>query len=191
MIVAVSGDFDSAAMEAKLRKAFEPMQRGPEIKSAEPVFKDPAHGVYFANKADVDQSNVYIVGLGTERNNPDYYALRVMNQVFSGGFGSRLFQEVRTRLGLAYSVGGSYGAAYDHPGTFTVGAATKSQSTVAATQAMLAQIELLKTKPPTPEEMRSAKDEILNGFIFQFDSPGQNPLRAGTPAVLRLPARPA
>jgi len=114
---------------------------------------------------------VYIVGLGTERSNPDYYALRVMNQVFSGGFGSRLFQEVRTKLGLAYSVGGSYGAAYDHPGTFTVAAATKSESTVQATQAMLAQIELLKTKPPTAEEMKSAKDEILNGFIFQFDSP--------------------
>jgi len=171
MIVAVSGDFDSTAMEAKLRKAFEPLARGPEIKPADAVFKDPAHAVYFVNKSDVDQSNVYIVGLGTERSNPDYYALRVMNQVFSGGFGSRLFQEVRTKLGLAYSVGGSYGAAYDHPGTFTVGAATKSASTVAATQAMLAQIELLKTKPPTPEEMRSAKDEILNGFIFQFDSP--------------------
>ncbi len=85
-------------------------------------FTDPKKAVYFVNKEDVNQSNVYIVGLGTERNNPDYYALTVMNEVFSGGFGSRLFQDVRTKLGLAYSVGGSYGAAYDHPGTFTVGA---------------------------------------------------------------------
>ena len=77
-------------------------------------------GVYFVDKNDVNQSNVFIVGLGTERSNPDYYALTVMNEIFSGGFGSRLFQNVRTKLGLAYSVGGSYGAPYDHPGMFRV-----------------------------------------------------------------------
>ena len=97
MIVAVSGDFDSAAMEARLRKAFEPMARGPEFKSAPVDFHNPKDAVYFVNKADVNQSNVYIVGLGTERNNPDYYALSVMNEIFSGGFGSRVFQSVRTR----------------------------------------------------------------------------------------------
>ncbi len=170
MIVAVSGDFDAAAMEAKLRAAFEPMARGAEVKTVQPAFKDPKQAVYFVNKADVNQSNVYIVGLGTERNNPDYYALTVMNEVFSGGFGSRLFQSVRTKLGLAYSVGGGYGAAYDHPGTFTVSAATKSSSTVAATKAMLDEIALLKTKPPTAEELRSAKDQVLNSFIFNYDS---------------------
>lgn len=170
MIVAVSGDFDAAAMEAKLRAAFESMARGAEMKTDQPAFKDPKEAVYFVNKADVNQSNVYIVGLGTKRDNPDYYALTVMNEVFSGGFGSRLFQSVRTKLGLAYSVGGGYGAAYDHPGTFTVSAATKSSSTVAATKAMLDEIALLKTKSPTAAELRSAKDQVLNSFIFNYDS---------------------
>jgi zinc protease len=170
MIVSVSGDFDSAAMEAKLRQAFEPLPRGAEFKSAEVAFHDPKREVYFVDKSDVNQSNVYIVGLGTERNNPDYFALSVMNEIFSGGFGSRVFQSVRTKLGLAYSVGGSFGAAYDHPGTFTVGAATKSASTVAATKAMLDEIGRLKTVPPTAAELRSAKDQVLNGFIFNYDS---------------------
>ena len=76
-----------------------------------------------------------IVGLGTERSNPDYYALSVMNEIFSGGFGSRVVQNVRTKLGLAYDVGGSFGASYDHPGIFYVIAGTKSVTTVAATQA--------------------------------------------------------
>jgi zinc protease len=170
MIVAVSGDFDSAAMEAKLRKAFEPMKRGPELKSAPVEFKNPKDAVYFVDKSDVNQSNVYIVGLGTERSNPDYYALSVMNEIFSGGFASRLFLDVRTKLGLAYSVSGNYGASYDHPGMFIVGAATKSASTVAATQAMLEQTNLLKTQPPTEAELRNAKDQLLNGFIFNYDS---------------------
>ena len=170
MIVAVSGDFDPATMEAALRKAFEPLAPGPAISTLEAVFADPPKAVNFVDKTDVNQSNVYIVGLGTERNNPDYYALSVMNEIFSGGFGSRVFQYVRTKLGLAYSVGGSYGASYDHPGMFTVAASTKSASTVAATQAMLHEIDLLKTQPPTPAEMKSAKDQVLNSFIFNYDS---------------------
>ncbi len=125
----------------------------------------------FIDKSDVDQSNVLIVGLGTERSNPDYYALSVMNEVFSGGFGSRVVQNVRTKLGLAYSVGGSFSASYDHPGIFYVQAATKSESTVAATQALMAEISRLKTEPPTPTELRHAKDQVLNSFIFHYDSP--------------------
>ncbi len=171
MILAVSGDFDPAAMEAKLRAVFEPLKQGPAMPKLDASFSDPRPGVYFVNKTDVDQSNVYIVGLGTLRNNPDYYALSVMNEIFSGGFGSRVLQSVRTRLGLAYNVGGSYGASYDHPGMFTVGAATKSASTVAATQAMLDEIGRLKTVPPTPAELKSAKDQELNSFIFNYDSP--------------------
>ncbi len=171
MILAVSGDFDPTAMEAKLRATFEPLKQGSTTPKLDTTFTDPKPGVYFVNKTDVDQSNVYIVGLGTERNNPDYYALSVMNQVFSGGFGSRVFQSVRTKMGLAYSVGGSYGASYDHPGTFTVAAATKSASTVAATRAMLDEIGRLKTLPPTSAELKSAKDQVLNSFIFNYDSP--------------------
>ena len=171
MIVAISGDFDGAAMEAKLRAAFEALQRGEKFESVKATFTDPKHSVNFVEKADVNQSNVVIVGLGTERSNPDYYALSVMNEIFSGGFGSRVVQNVRTKLGLAYSVGGSFGAAYDHPGTFRVEAATKSQSTVAATQAMLAEIGRLKTDPATPAELNKAKGQVLNSFIFHYDSP--------------------
>jgi len=170
MIVSVVGDFDSAAMEAKLRKVFEPMARGAAIPPVKAEFPGPKPGVYFADKEDINQSTIRIVGLGTERSNPDYYALSVMNEVFSGGFGSRVFQSVRTKLGLAYSVGGSYGAAYDHPGVFYSAAGTKSATTVSATQAILDEIGRLKTKPPTPEEMRNAKDQELNSFIFRYDS---------------------
>ena len=170
MIVSVSGDFDSTAMEAKLSRAFEGLAQGTPIAPLATTFTDPKVGVYYVNKTDVNQSNVYIVGLGTERNNPDYYALSVMNEIFSGGFGSRVFQDVRTKLGLAYSVGGSYGASYDHPGMFTVAAATKSASTVAATKAMLDEVSRLKSDPPTEAELHNAKDQVLNSFIFNYDS---------------------
>jgi zinc protease len=171
ILIAVSGDFDSAAMEQKLRAAFEPLPRGEKFQSVKTTFTPPANNVNFIEKSDVNQSNVIIVGLGTERSNPDYYALSVMNEIFSGGFGSRVVQNVRTKLGLAYAVGGSFGASYDHPGVFYVQAATKSPSTVAATQALIAEINRLKTDPPTPDELAKAKDQVLNSFIFHYDSP--------------------
>jgi zinc protease len=171
MIVSVEGDFDSAEMEVKLRKVFEPLARGAGIQPAKIDFPGPKPGVYFVDKEDVNQSSVEIVGLGTERSNPDYYALSVMNEVFSGGFGSRVVQYVRTKLGLAYDVGGSYGSAYDHPGEFRSEAGTKSASTVAATQAVLEEIGRLKTKPPTPAELNKAKDDVMNSFIFRYDTP--------------------
>jgi zinc protease len=171
MIVSVSGDFDSAEMERKLRAAFEPLPRGQVMAQEKFTFTDPKPGVRFAEKEDVNQSNVLIVGLGTERSNPDYYALSVMNEIFSGGFGSRVVQNVRTKLGLAYSVDGSFGASYDHPGIFYVIAGTKSASTVAATKAMLDEVDRLKTVPPTASELAKAKDQLLNSFIFHYDSP--------------------
>ncbi len=170
MIIGVSGDFDSAAMEKSLRAAFETLPQGTPIVEPKESFPGPKPGVYFVDKNDVNQSNIHIVGLGTERSNPDYYALSIMNEVFSGGFGSRLFQDVRTKRGLAYSVGGAYGASYDHPGIFSVGASTKSVTTVATTQAVLDDIKDLKTQPFTEEELKRAKDQVLNSFIFQYDS---------------------
>jgi zinc protease len=170
IIIAVEGDFDPAAMEKSLRAAFEGLPRGAAWPKPSGDFPGPKPGVYSINKTDVNQSNVWIVGLGTERRNPDYYALAVMNEIFSGGFGSRLFQDVRTKQGLAYSVFGAYGASYDHPGIFYTGASTKSESTVQATQAMLEEIHQLKTNPFTEAELTSAKDELLNSFIFRYDS---------------------
>jgi len=170
IIISVEGDFDSAVMEKKLREAFENLPRGPQWPKPEGTFPGPKPGVYFIDKADVNQSNVWIVGLGTERRNPDFYALAVMNEIFSGGFGSRLFQQVRTKMGLAYSVSGGYGAQYDHPGMFYTVALTKSPTTVQATQAMLDEIEKLKTTPFTDAELTSAKDQLLNSFIFRYDS---------------------
>jgi len=94
-----------------------------------------------------------------------------MNEIFSGGFSSRVVQNVRTKLGLAYSVDGSFGASYDQPGIFYVIAGTKSASTVAATKAMLDEVTRLKTVPPTSSELAKAKDDLLNSFIFRYDSP--------------------
>jgi zinc protease len=170
LIVGVCGDFDPVAMEAKLRAAFEGL---PPVKAAparHDLFAGPKPGAYFIDKEDVNQSNVEIVGLGTDRHNPDVPALAVMNEILGGGFASRLFQKVRTELGLAYAVGGGMSFAYDHPAEFRVGVLTKSASTVDATRAALAEINGLTTRPFTQVEVDRAKDNILNSFLFRYDT---------------------
>jgi zinc protease len=127
-------------------------------------------GIYFAEKGDVDQSSVQLVGIGIERNNPDFYAVSVMNEVLSGGFASRLVSNLRSKLGLAYSVGGGVGAGWDHPGMQDFAMGTKSASTKDAINGLRKEIGDLVTNPPTPQEMKRAKDAILNSFVFNFDS---------------------
>jgi zinc protease len=170
LIVAISGDFDPAAMEAKLRAAFESLSPVKIAPVRHDVFPGPKPGVYFIDKPDVNQSNIEIVGLGTDRRNPDVPALAVMNEIVGGGFASRLFQKVRTELGLAYAVGGGLGFAYDHPATFDVMVLTKSATTVDATRAALAEIAGLTTRPFTNDELARSKDNILNSFLFRYDT---------------------
>jgi zinc protease len=93
-----------------------------------------------------------------------------MNDILGGGFASRLFQKVRTELGLAYEVRGGYGYSYDHPATFNVSVLTKSSSTVEATKAALKEIEGMNSRPFTEVELKRAQDNILNSFLFRYDT---------------------
>jgi zinc protease len=170
LIVGVHGDFDPVAMEAKLRAAFEGLPQVKPEPARHDVFAGPTSGVSFIDKEDVNQSDVEIVGLGTDRHNPDAPALAVMNQILGGGFASRLFQKVRTELGLAYEVGGGISFAYDHPAQFRAVVLTKSPSTVDATKAALAEIAGLTTRPFTEEELARAKDNLLSSFLFRYDT---------------------
>jgi len=170
LIVGIFGDFDPAAMEAKVRAAFESL---PQITPQPPrhdEFPGPRPGAYFIDKEDVDQSNVQIVGLGIDRRNPDAAAIAVMNEILGGGFGSRLFVKIRTQQALAYDVGGGFSLADDHPGTFEVNVLTRSEKTVEATRLALAEIAALNSRPFTPYELDRAKDDILNSFLFQYDT---------------------
>ena len=176
IILGVVGDFDSAKMEARLREAFASWPRGPRGKAANDAeFKpDPAKpGYYQVDKTDVNQSNILMVALGITRRNPDYFAVSVFNEAFGGGFSSRLFNEIRTSKGLAYSAGGGVGAGWDHPGMLRLMVGTKSKTTIESIQALDEEIADLAKRPINDEEIKRAKDAILNSFVFRFDSPAK------------------
>ena len=171
IILGVSGDFDSTAMEAKLRAAFQSWPKGPALPKDDIQYHPAAPGYYVVEKEDVNQSSIHMVALGTVRSNPDYYAISVFNEAFGGGFSSRLFNDIRTGRGLAYHVGGGIGANFGHPGILQFSMGTKSQSTVEALRALRQDIDDLAKHPITDDEIQHAKDAILNAFIFRLDSP--------------------
>jgi zinc protease len=170
MILGIAGDFDSVAIEQKLRQTFGSMPRGERFASAQVNFRSPTPGIYFVEKSDVNQSEIHMVELGTDRRNPDYYAIEVMNELFGGGFFSRLFINIRSKQGLAYSVGGGVGTTFDHTGTTRFAMGTKSGSTAAGIRALRKEMDGLITGTVKAEELKKAKDAILNSFIFEFDS---------------------
>src|SRR5579859_4317256 len=172
IILGISGDFDAPAMETRLRAAFDSWPKGPAGPKRNEVKYSPAPPAYYlVSKEDVNQSTIHMVGPGTTRDNPDYYAISVFNEAFGGGFSSRLFNDIRTKRGLAYSVGGGIGTNFGHPGVLQVVMGTKSQSTIEAVQAAGEDIDDLAKHPISEEELQRAKDAILNTFIFRLDSP--------------------
>jgi zinc protease len=171
IILGISGDFDSAAMEARLRAAFDAWPKGPALPKNEIQYAPAKPGYYLVPKDDVNQSTIHMVALGTTRDNPDYYAINVFNEAFGGGFSSRLFNDIRTKRGLAYGVSGGIGTNFGHPGILQISIGTKSGTTVEAIHAADENIDNLATHPIAEEEIQHAKDGILNAFIFRLDSP--------------------
>ena len=173
-MLAVWGDFDTRQMIEKIEKVFDGWQKVDlDLPGAPKVEYEFRKTVSVVRKDDVNQSNIYLGHIGGLRSDPDYFALIVMNRILGGGFTGRLFKNVRSREGLAYSVYGSYSANYDYPGEFYVGCQTKSEKTVYAIRAMLGEVEKMRESEVTDEELTLAKDSFLNSFVFNFESKGQ------------------
>lgn len=174
MLLGIVGDFDSQKMRDRVEKAFNNWQ----VSTAQPNYDLPVaeqkttDGVYVVEQPQLSQSYVEIGHLGGTLDNPDYPALRVLNGSLNG-FGGTLYNDVRSRQGLAYSVYGVWSARYDYPGYFIAGGQTRSNATVPLIQSILKQIQDIREKPLSDEQLADAKASILNSFIFNFQQPSQ------------------
>ena len=174
IILGISGDFDTAKMRSLIEQKFGDWQsaQGSRELPLPPVSQANKSGLFFVNQPQLSQSYIEMGHLGGTFNNPDYAALDVMNGVLNG-FGGRLFNNVRSSKGLAYSVYAAWSPRFDYPGIFIAGGQTRSEATVPFIQAIHAEIERIRTEKVTPEELAFAKDSTLNSFIFNFEDPSQ------------------
>jgi zinc protease len=166
--LAVWGDFSTPQMISKIEEVFrdwEPQEIDfPEVPDVNYEFRQT---VNLIQKDDVNQTSIYLGHIGGLMNDPDYFPLILMNRVLGIGFTSRLFREVRSRQGLAYSVFGTFSARFDHPGLFYVGCQTKSETTVRAIRAMIDEVKKI-TEAEITEVVNRLMTYDYYGYPLEF-----------------------
>lgn len=174
MILGIVGDFEPEQMKKLIQEKFGDWSADKNFKL--PVLPNVSQantsGVFLVDQPQLTQSSVLLGHLGGQLNSPDYAKLSVINDVLNG-FGGRLFNEVRSRQGLAYSVYGVWSPRYDYPGMFIAGGQTRSEATVPFIKSIISEIQRIRTSPVTSEELAYAKESTLNSFIFNFAEPFQ------------------
>ncbi len=174
IMLAVYGDFSSAEMKARIEKLFDSWTYKQPAVPKFPVYSGtPQPGIYVADKSDVTQTFFEIGHIGGLLSSKDFPALAVTANILGGGFTSRLMRKIRTELGYAYSLGAGWGAGYLSPGLFQISGSTKSATTTQTIEAIEKELAKIRTGEVTDEELKTAKDTVLNSFVFFFDTPAK------------------
>jgi zinc protease len=173
-ILGIVGDFNPVKMRQSIEARFGSWSKSSKnrldpIPSATQIKKG---GVYVVDRPQLTQSSVLIGQLGGKANDPDVFAMYVINEALNN-FGGRLFDEVRSRQGLAYSVYALWSPRYDYPGLFLAGGQTRSEVTVPFIQAVKTELQKVRQATLTAKELAFAKESILNSFVFNFVDPAQ------------------
>lgn len=172
MILSVSGDFERTALLKELNSVFKPEKnRGALTLPEVPQPKQQFQGEVLYGKKDVNQTVIRMGHLGLTKDNPDIYAVRLLDYILGGSFTSRLTIEIRTNQGLAYSVGSHFDIGRRFTGSFIAETETKAESTTKAINLMKRIIAELTKEPVSDGELNAAREYMINSFMFGFTSP--------------------
>ena len=173
VMLGVTGDFEKSAMLALLQEVFGDWKKGevpvlvipevPQVPKSKPI-------VRFVNK-ETSQAHLRAGHLSIKEQDPDYVALAIANDILGGSsFRSRLFNDVRSKRGLAYSVGSRLIAGAHDQGVWLMRAETKLSSTQEVIARFVANMERMRTELVTDSELAEAKEAYVNSFVFSFAS---------------------
>jgi zinc protease len=168
-IITVVGDVSAADIEARMQAALRDWARG-TVPPFEYGPTTPMRGDAVLVDKPISQANIIVGQRGVARDNPDYYALNVMNFILGGGgFTSRLLDNIRTKGGLAYSVGSGF-SVNKFPGSFQVVMQTKNESANDALQRACGELERIRREPVSDDELSGAKLYLTGSFPMRFDT---------------------
>lgn len=175
VMLGITGDFKKAEMLQLVKQIFGDWQKA-EVKlpPLPKVSAQPKPGLYYVAKPS-NQSHFYLGHWGINRENPDRFAIDLMNEVLGAGtFTSRLGARIRNDEGLAYSVGSIYSTDTRDTNFFIAYAQTKTESTVQAIQSSLDVIRKMRTTPISKNEFETAKEMFLYSYVFRYTEPSRS-----------------
>jgi predicted Zn-dependent peptidase len=163
-ILAISGEFNSAQMRAKIEQALGGWTAKPSALPAVPA-PIPVKGkkLLLVDKPDSTQTFFVLGNVGTAENDPDRVAIRVVNTIFGGRFTSELNDALRVESGLTYGAAAFFDSRKE-PGAFAIYSYTKNESTVQAIDLALQVLAKLHKDGVTAEQLASAKAYIKGQF---------------------------
>ena len=171
-IITVVGDISSLKAKASVEKGLAAWTKAGD----KPSFDYPklpelqTSKIYLVDKPGSAQS-IFAIGLpGPPRNTPDYFAMQVMNTILGGMFQSRLNANIREEKGYSYGVNSSF--AYGKgPGAFRTGGAIVLDKTDLALIEFMKELKgILGDRPITDEEIKTAKDSLVQRQPQRFAS---------------------
>jgi zinc protease len=168
-ILAVAGDVGAGDLKTRLQARLGGWQRGGPAAAASPPPAAVAKRVVKTVQREVTQASINLGHLGVTRDNPDYYALQVMNYLLGGGFNSHLIGKIREEKGWAYDVG-SYFSPGKVAGEFTVSMQTKNEVADQAIAAALAEIRRIRETPVNEQDLKDAKAYLTGSFPLRLDT---------------------
>lgn len=168
-IVVVAGDITAEEVRTKLVPRLERM--GSVEIPKETLASDFAKGPEMRKvNREITQANIIIGNAGISRDNPDFYAVTVMNYILGGGgFASRLTEEIRNKRGLAYSVASFFDVG-KYPGSFQMVLQTKNSSASEAISLARLQMELIRKELVSDQELEGAKKYLVGSFPMRIDT---------------------
>lgn len=171
-IITVVGDVTPGKVKSSIEKALAAWSKGGEKPSFDYPKLPELHPatIYLVDKPGAAQSVVNIGLPGPPRNTPDYFALQVLNTILGGQFQSRLNANIREQKGYSYGVnsGFNYGKG---PGAFRAGGSIFTDKTDAALIEFMKELKgIVGEKPITDEEIKTAKESLIQGLPQRFAS---------------------
>ena len=178
VIVTAAGDFGKGVTREKMIGKLDALfAKWPYKGEVAPSVPKPSHamapGLYFVDK-DVNQGRVTVMLPALTRDDPDYWAAIVMNDVLGGGgFTSRITNRVRSDEGLAYSAGSGLVGGVWFPGTFRASFQSKVRTCAYATQIVLEEMKKIREADVTDEELQTAKSSFVDTLSRRFATKAQ------------------
>ena len=165
LIIGVVGAIDKQQLGKVIDEVFSPLPENSELELVQDA--KPHFGTIIRKNANITQSIVSFALPGLKRSHPDFFAAFLTNHILGGGtFSSRLYDEIREKRGLAYSVS-SHMVSYSHAAFTMVGSATATKTEDEAINIIRAELTRMAENGPSEQELQAAKKYIIGSYAIR------------------------